>query len=92
MSSMLDLMTWDAATNMDLISQPLLMIAGSKADTKYMTDDAFSKATNAKIKELFVIDGATHIQSYWRPQYVSQAINKLLEFYRANLNIQNDET
>ena len=85
MSSMLDLMTWDAATNMDLIDQPLLMIAGSNADTKYMTDEAFSKATNAKSKELFVIDGATHIQSYWKPEYVGQAVNKLLGFYKDNL-------
>jgi fermentation-respiration switch protein FrsA (DUF1100 family) len=68
MSSLLDLMTWDAATNMDMINQPLLMMAGSKADTKYMTDEAFSKATNAKNKELFLIDGATHIQTYWKPE------------------------
>ena len=85
MSSMLDLMTWDATTNMDLINQPLLMMAGSKADTKYMTDEAFSKATHAKSKELFVIDGATHIQSYWKPEYVGQAVNKLLQFYKVNL-------
>ncbi|MGB4400167.1 MAG: alpha/beta hydrolase [Daejeonella sp.] len=84
-SSLLDLMTWDAATNMDLINQPLLMIAGSKADTKYMTDEAFAKASGAKSKELFVLDGATHIQSYWMPEYVSQAVNKLTEFYAANL-------
>lgn len=84
-SSLLDLMTWDAATNMDLIHQPLLMIAGSKADTKYMTDEAFSKASNAKSKELFVIDGATHIQSYWKPEYVSQAVDKLDNFYQTKL-------
>ena len=63
MSSLLDLMTWDATTNMDMINQPLLMMAGSKADTKYMTDEAFAKAINAKNKELFLIDGATHIQT-----------------------------
>jgi len=85
MSSLLDLMTWDATSNMDLIEQPLLMMAGSKADTKYMTDEAFSKATNSKNKELFLIDGATHIQTYWKPEYVSQAVNKLLEFYKTNL-------
>lgn len=84
-SSLLDLMTWDAATDMDLIDQPLLMMVGSKADTKYMTDEAFPKATNAKNKELFVIDGATHIQTYWKPEYVSQAITKLVGFYQANL-------
>ncbi|NRQ44838.1 MULTISPECIES: alpha/beta hydrolase [Chryseobacterium] len=84
-SSLLDLMTWDAAENMDLINQPLLMMAGSKADTKYMTDEAFPKAINAKDKELFLIDGATHIQTYWKPEYVNQAVTKLVEFYSKNL-------
>ena len=88
MSSLLDLMTWDATTNMDLINQPLLMIAGSKADTKYMTDEAFSKATNAKSKELFVLDGATHIQTYWRPEYVNQAVSKLTDFFNKTLTEQ----
>jgi len=85
LSSLMDLMTWDASSNMDLINQPLLMIAGSKADTYYMTDDAFGKATNAKSKELFLINGATHIQTYWKPEYVSQAVNKLVGFYQINL-------
>lgn len=85
MSSLLDLMTWDAATNMELINQPLLMIAGSKADTKYMTDEAFAKAENAKNKELFVVDGATHIQTYWKPEYVNQIVPKLTGFYNKNL-------
>ncbi|MGE6394059.1 alpha/beta hydrolase [Chryseobacterium scophthalmum] len=84
-SNLLDLMTWDATANMDLIDQPLLMIVGSKADTKYMTDEAFPKATNAKSKELLIIDGATHIQTYWKPEYVNEAVAKLLEFYSKNL-------
>ncbi|MNK59950.1 Alpha/beta hydrolase family protein [compost metagenome] len=84
-SNLLDLMTWDAADNMDLINQPLLMIAGSKADTKYMTDEAFPKAVNTKDKELFIIDGATHIQTYWRPEYVEKAVKKLTEFFGKNL-------
>lgn len=85
LSSLLDLMTFDAATNMDLINQPLLMIAGSKADTKYMTDEAFPKAINAKTKELFVIDGATHIETYWKPEYVNKAVTKLVDFFGKNL-------
>lgn len=84
-SSLMDLMTWDATDQIELINQPLLMIAGSKADTKYMTDEAFEKVTNAKNKELFLIDGATHIQTYWKPEYVEQAVNKLVEFYQTNL-------
>ena len=88
MTSLLDLMTWDAATNMDLINQPLLMIVGSKADTKYMTDEAFPKATNAKLKELFILDGATHIQSYWKPEYVDKALAKLAIFFNTTLNTE----
>lgn len=85
MSSLLYLMNFDASNGMDLIEQPLLMMAGSKADTLYMTQDAYKKATNAKNKELFLIDGATHIQTYWKPEYVSQIMDELLLFYHENL-------
>lgn len=85
MSSLMELMTFDASTNMDLIVQPLLMIAGSKADSFYMTEEAFNKAINAKNKELFLINGATHIETYWKSEYVQQAISKLVIFYENNL-------
>ena len=81
MSSLLDLMEFDAASNMDLINQPLLMMAGSKADSYYMTDSAFNLATGTNEKELFLIPGATHIQTYYVPEYVNQAMNKLNEFF-----------
>lgn len=80
-SSLLDLMAFDATTNMSLINQPLLMIAGSKADTYYMTESAFNLTTGTQQKELFLIDGATHIQTYYVPEYVNQAMNKLNEFF-----------
>lgn len=85
MSSLLDLMAFDATANMELINQPLLMIAGSKADSYYMTDEAFNKATGTTQKELFLIPGATHIQTYYVPEYVEQAQNKLREFFGKNL-------
>ncbi len=80
-SSLLDLMTWDATDHIELIDQPLLMMAGSKADTFYMTESAFNLATGTKDKELFLIPGATHIQTYYVPEYVAQAMNKLNEFF-----------
>jgi fermentation-respiration switch protein FrsA (DUF1100 family) len=86
MSSLLDLMEFDATTNMDLINQPLLMIAGSKADTYYMTDEAFKLATGTSEKELFLIPGASHIQTYHVPEYVDQALNKLNGFFSKHLN------
>lgn len=85
MSSLLDLMNFDAASNMDLIHQPLLMMAGSKADSLYMTQSAFEEAVNAKNKELFLIHGATHIETYWKPWYVNQAMEKLTQFYSKSL-------
>jgi hypothetical protein len=85
MSSLLDLMAFDAATNMYLINQPMLMIAGSKADTYYMTDRAFNLATGTNEKELFLIPGATHIQTYYVPEYVNEAVNKLNDFFGKNL-------
>jgi len=84
-SSLLDLMRWDATSQIELINQPLLMIAGSKADSAYMTDDAFAKATGTKDKTLFRIDGATHIETYWVPQYVNAALNQLVPFFGRTL-------
>ncbi len=84
-SSLLDLMRWDATDQIDLIDQPLLMIAGSKADSLYMTEDAFPKATGTKDKELFMIEGATHIETYWVPKYVDVALGKLKPFYARTL-------
>ncbi len=78
-------MAFDASTNMDLINQPLLMMAGSKADSYYMTEDAFKKATGTTEKELYLIPNATHIQTYYVPEYVNQAITKLNGFFNKYL-------
>lgn len=83
--SNLDLFTFDAADNMELINQPLLMIAGSKADTLYMTEEAFAKASGTDNKELFLVDGASHIQTYWVKDYVEKIARKLADFYSKNL-------
>lgn len=85
LSSLLDLMSFDATSNMDLINKPLLMMAGSKADSLYMTEKAFNSATGTQNKELFIIPNATHIETYWVAEYVDQAVNKLTEFFGKNL-------
>jgi len=85
MSSIIDLVAFDASTNMRLIDQPLLMIAGSKADSYYMTDSAYKAATGTTTKELFLIEGATHIETYYVPTYVDQAVGKLRSFFVKHL-------
>lgn len=84
-SSLMDLMTFDARDNIDLINVPLLLIAGEKADSLYMSEEAFEEATGTNQKELFKVPGATHIQTYYVPEYVEQITKKLLTFYGENL-------
>ena len=80
-SSLIDLMAFDASEAMYLIDQPLLMMAGSIADTFYMTEQCYSKATGTTQKELFLIPGATHIKTYWEPSFVEMEVDKLTEFF-----------
>ena len=63
----------------DFLTQPLLLIAGSKADTKIFSDQACELSKGPK--ELFVVDGATHIAMYDVPEYVDQAIAKMVKFF-----------
>lgn len=63
--------------------RPLLMIAGSEATTLWMTEEAMEKAKGPK--ELFIIDGATHVDLYDKMEFVAPAVEKLLAFYNANL-------
>jgi len=51
-----------------------------------MTDEAFPKATGTKDKELFLIEGARHIETYWVDKYVDAALAKLTAFYAKHLS------
>ena len=84
-SSNVDLMSFDAVQGAELIDAPLLMIAGKSADTLYMTEHVFAAATGTDDKELYLVPGATHIQTYWVPEYVEQITDKLVEFFGAKL-------
>lgn len=70
---------------MDLINVPLLMMAGKTADTFYLTEKAYAAATGTTDKELYLIDGAEHIETYWKPEYVKEELAKLLDFLSTRL-------
>jgi uncharacterized protein len=64
--------------------RPILMIAGEKADTKFWSDGVLEKAKAPK--ELFVITGATHMDMYDKPQFVTPAVAKLTAFFSQHLS------
>ena len=66
-----------------IFPRPLLLIAGSKADTLFWSRQVMEKAREPK--ELFIVEGATHIDMYDRPQFVAPAVAKLKEFFDKSL-------
>jgi fermentation-respiration switch protein FrsA (DUF1100 family) len=75
---------FDAFSFVDMIApRPLLMIVGSAAITKWITDEAMDGAQEPK--ELFVIEGATHVDLYYKDEFVKCAINKLESFFATKL-------
>ena len=84
-SSLMDMMAWDATDHADLIDQPLLIIAGEIADSRYMSEEAFAKASGTADKQLFIVPGATHIRTYFVKEYVDQITAKIRQFYSAKL-------
>lgn len=63
----------------------MLVIAGSKADTLFWSRQVIEKAREPK--ELFIVDGATHIDMYDRPQFVGPAVEKLNAFFSLALSL-----
>ena len=79
--------SWDIMANFDAFAhnymispRPLLMITGTKAATKWYSEDGVAKAKEPK--ELIVIDGLTHADLY---DHVDEAGAKLVEFFGHHL-------
>ncbi|KAF5992111.1 alpha/beta hydrolase [Streptomyces sp. WAC00263] len=62
---------------------PLLMIVGREAVTSWMSVEAFQNARAPK--ELHWIDGASHVDLYDKEPHVGPAVEKLTDFFRAQL-------
>jgi hypothetical protein len=60
--------------------RPVLMIAGTNAQTLWMTKDAYEQS--AQPKELFLIEGESHVSLY---DNVSQSVPKLEDFFKKSL-------
>jgi fermentation-respiration switch protein FrsA (DUF1100 family) len=64
--------------------RPLLMIAGTNAVTAYLSREAIEQAREPK--ELFWVEGATHVDLYDKEEYLPVVIAKLADFFRASLD------
>ncbi|WP_228447218.1 alpha/beta hydrolase [Streptomyces paludis] len=63
--------------------RPLLMIAGTEAATLPFSRDAVARAGASA--ELFLVEGATHVDLYDREEAVNPAVAKLTGFFSASL-------
>ncbi|WP_405082667.1 alpha/beta hydrolase [Paenibacillus chitinolyticus] len=65
------------------LTQPMLVIVGTEADTRVYSDQFYALSNGPK--EMFLVEGATHIAMYDIPKYVGQAVTKLTDFFGQNL-------
>lgn len=79
------IITYDAYNKAEaFLTQPVLAVAGSKAGSKWMSDDLLSRAAS-KDKTLHVVEGADHMDLYDVTQYVDEAVSKLAPFFSSKL-------
>ncbi|MFJ2738361.1 alpha/beta hydrolase [Streptomyces sp. NPDC087440] len=63
--------------------RPLLMIAGTEAVTRGFFEQAVADSPGNA--ELFLVEGATHVDLYDREPYMTSAVAKLVEFFGKHL-------
>lgn len=83
--SLSQIIPYDAFTNADVfLTQPLLMVAGDGAGSKWMSDDLFKRAAS-KDKQLYVVKGSNHMKLYDVQTYVDEAASVLGPFFKRHL-------
>ncbi|MCM3782119.1 alpha/beta hydrolase [Neobacillus mesonae] len=65
------------------LTQPMLLIFGTEADTRVYSEQFYELSNGPK--ELFWVEGATHVAMYDIPKYIGQAVPKLTDFFGKNL-------
>lgn len=78
------ILAWDAFHLVeDLLTQPILMIAGSDAGSLWHTTELHGKVRSPK--KLVVVEGGTHMDFYDVPKYVDRAVAEATPFFQENL-------
>ncbi|WP_169252973.1 alpha/beta hydrolase [Brevibacterium sp. 'Marine'] len=83
--SLSQIITYDAFHKSEaFLTQPLLVIAGSEAGSKWMSDDLYERAASAD-KAFHVVEGANHMELYDGEKEVAEAVSKLGPFFTDKL-------
>lgn len=80
-------MAFSAIENIYLLTQPVLLVVGGKADSDWQTE-RFYNALPGTDKEVFVIEESSHIELYDHPEYVNRAVKKLDKFFTRTLSAE----
>ncbi|MET8605244.1 alpha/beta hydrolase [Streptomyces rubiginosohelvolus] len=67
----------------DLLTQPVLVVAGSEAGSLWMSTELHGRARGPK--KLRIVEGGTHMDFYDVPKYVDQAIAEAAPFFTEHL-------
>lgn len=83
--SLTQLVTYDAFSQAEtFLTQPLKMVVGSEAGSKWMSDDLLARAGSPD-KSMHIIDGANHMDLYDVEACVNEAVSVLAPFFAKNL-------
>lgn len=83
--SLSQIITYDAFHKAEaFFTQPLLVIVGSEAGSKWMSDDLFARAASAD-KSVHVVEGSNHMELYDGEKEVAEAISELGPFFADKL-------
>ena len=83
--SLTQIISYDAYNKAEaFFTQPLLMIVGSDARSKWMSDDLIARAAS-KDKKLHIVKSSNHMTLYDREDAVNEAVSALAPFFKNNL-------
>ena len=83
--SLTQLVTYDAFHMAEtFLRQPLQIVVGSEAGSKWMSDDLLARAASDD-KAVHVVEGANHMMLYDGEPYVAEAVSVLVPFFQRHL-------
>lgn len=83
--SLTQLVTYDAFNFAEaFLTQPLMLIAGSQAGSRWMSEELIERAASTD-KTLYIVEGSNHMQLYDGEDYLSEAISQLAPFFERTL-------